>query len=99
MSEPVKPPFEPHGPRAPSAAEINDRFEQLRSEFDKHVQQVRAKVATAHPEATGHTDLHTTPGIFEAWAISKLARAEAYLEYYGSLLIAIGKKLQHSDKK
>ena len=99
MSEPEKPSTESHGPRAPSVADINERAHQLQREFAQHVQQVRATLDTEHPETIGPSELHPTPGIFEAWAISKLARAEAYLEYYGSLLIAVGKKLQRSEKK
>lgn len=99
MSEPEKPSIETHGPRAPSPADISERVQQLQSEFDKYVQQVRAKLTAEHAEALGFTRSHAAPDIFEAWAISKLARAEAYLEYYGSLLIAIGKKLQRPEKK
>lgn len=99
MNEPEKPPGETHGPRAPSAADISERVQQLQSEFENYVQQVRAKLTADHTQALGFTRAHTAPDIFEAWAISKLARAEAYLEYYGSLLIAIGKKLQRSEKK
>ena len=99
MNEPVRPSSEPYGPRAPSAAEITERSAQLQSEFDKHAQQVRAKAAAGNPETIRHAERHASPGVFEAWSISKLARAEAYLEYYGSLLIAIGKKLQRSDEK
>lgn len=99
MSEPEKPSPEPYGPRAPSAAEITERSGQLQTEFDKHARQVRAKLTVENPEPNGRSEWHATPGVFEAWAISKLARAEAYLEYYGSLLIAIGKKLQRSDEQ
>lgn len=98
MTEPKNPPTGPYGPRAPSLAEIKERSEQLLREFEKRASEVRAESRDKQAELRRHSGL-AIPGAFEGWAIQKLARAELYLEYYGSLFIAIGKKFQQLEKK